>query len=108
MAIRLRWALHGVRHNRILHLVAINNRKARNAKPKELLGVYNPHVAPLVAPGFGPAMLKAEPAERRRWLSVGARPRRSVARMLERGGILTWESLYGSGSTTRTSAPQGG
>ena len=85
-----------MRHNRILHLVAINNRKARNAKPKELLGVYNPHVAPLVAPGFGPAVLSDRQTKTmewsvpriRYWLSVGARPTKSVARMLERGGIL--------------------
>lgn len=35
-------AVHGRRHNRIFHLVAIDHRKRRDAKPIELLGIYEP------------------------------------------------------------------
>ena len=44
MAIRLRLAIHGLRNNRFFHLVAIDHRKARNAKPAELLGIYKPRI----------------------------------------------------------------
>jgi small subunit ribosomal protein S16 len=43
MAIRLRLAMHGLRHRKVFHLVAIDNRQRRDANPAELLGVYDPH-----------------------------------------------------------------
>ncbi len=42
MPVRLRLARHGTRNNPFYHIVAIYGRKARNAKPIELLGVYDP------------------------------------------------------------------
>jgi small subunit ribosomal protein S16 len=44
MPVRLRFSLHGRRNNRIFHLVAIDLRKRRDAKPIELLGVYDPQL----------------------------------------------------------------
>jgi small subunit ribosomal protein S16 len=44
MPVRLRLSLHGNRNNRIFHLVAIDLRKRRDAKPIELLGIYNPRL----------------------------------------------------------------
>ena len=44
MPVRLRLSLHGNRNNRIFHLVAIDARKRRDAKPIELLGIYNPRL----------------------------------------------------------------
>ena len=44
MPVRLRLSLHGNRNNRIFHLVAIDLRKRRDAKPIELLGVYDPRL----------------------------------------------------------------
>jgi small subunit ribosomal protein S16 len=44
MPVRLRLSLHGNRNNRIFHLVAIDARKRRDAKPIELLGVYDPRL----------------------------------------------------------------
>lgn len=44
MPVRLRLSLHGNRNNRIFHLIAIDARKRRDAKPIELLGVYDPRL----------------------------------------------------------------
>lgn len=44
MPVRLRLSLHGNRNSRIFHLVAIDLRKRRDAKPIELLGVYDPRL----------------------------------------------------------------
>ena len=44
MPVRLRLSLHGTRNNRIFHLVAIDLRKRRDAKPIEMLGLYNPRL----------------------------------------------------------------
>jgi small subunit ribosomal protein S16 len=44
MPVRLRLSLHGNRNDRIFHLVAIDLRKRRDAKPIELLGVYDPRL----------------------------------------------------------------
>jgi|SRR5712672_1449526 len=44
MPVRLRFSLHGNRNNRIFHLVATDLRKRRDAKPIELLGIYDPRL----------------------------------------------------------------
>ena len=78
MTVRLRLAIHGVRHNRIFHLVAIDQRKRRNAKPIELLGVYRPRVEPQ-----SPHKSVEWSVDRiKYWLGVGAQPSDSVVKLL--------------------------
>lgn len=78
MTVRLRLAVHGVRHNRIFHLVAVNQRKRRNAKPIELLGVYRPRVEPQ-----SPHKSVEWSVDRiKYWLGVGAQPSDSVVKLL--------------------------
>ncbi|PCH33865.1 ribosomal protein S16 [Wolfiporia cocos MD-104 SS10] len=79
MAVRLRLALHGPRHNRILHLVAIDQHVRRNGKPIETLGIMDPRTKP------GENTKTMQWSERRinYWLSVGAQPSRAVARLLQ-------------------------
>ncbi|KAI0778464.1 ribosomal protein S16 [Trametes elegans] len=84
MAVRLRMAVHGVRNNRIFHLVAINQRQRRNAKPIELLGVYNPHLKP----GESTKTIEWSVQRIKYWLNVGATPSKSVTKLLQMGGIL--------------------
>lgn len=79
MAIRLRFAMHGIRNHRILHLVAIDHRKARNAKPAELLGVFKP----CIEGPQGKKSLEWSVDRIRYWLQVGAVPSRSVMGLLE-------------------------
>lgn len=78
MAIRLRLAMHGHRHRKVFHLVAINSRLRRDAKPAELLGVYDPH-----AKEDDARVIRWSVNRIRYWLSVGAIPSNSVLKMLE-------------------------
>ncbi|KAF8168208.1 ribosomal protein S16 domain-containing protein [Crassisporium funariophilum] len=96
MAIRLRMAMHGHRHHRIFHLVAIDRRLRRDAKPAELLGIYDPHIKEK-----DEARVVRWSVDRiRYWLSVGATPSKSAIKMLELGGILKPGSPF---HTTATS-----
>ena len=71
-------AMHGVRNNRIFHIVAINQRQRRNAKPIELLGVYNPRLAP----GETTKTIEWSVQRIRYWLRVGAQPSKTVSKLL--------------------------
>ncbi|KAI1793839.1 ribosomal protein S16 [Ganoderma leucocontextum] len=84
MAVRLRMAVHGVRNNRIFHLVAVNQRQRRNAKPIELLGVYNPRLKP----GETTKTIEWSVQRIQYWLGVGAIPTKTVTKLLEMGGVL--------------------
>ena len=78
MAVKIRMAMHGVRNNRIFHIVAINQRQRRNAKPIELLGVYNPRLAP----GETTKTIEWSVQRIRYWLRVGAQPSKTVSKLL--------------------------
>jgi len=81
---RIRLAMHGTRNNRIFHLVAIDQRKSRNAQPAELLGVYDP------ALHLGADHKKVEWSVDRikYWLGVGALPSKSALKLLQMGRIV--------------------
>ncbi|TFK30362.1 ribosomal protein S16 [Coprinopsis marcescibilis] len=84
MAVRLRMSVHGHRNYRIFHINVVPRGKKRDAKPTELLGVYDPHV-----PEGGDTKSIQWSVDRiRYWLSVGAQPSRPVLKLLELGGIL--------------------
>jgi small subunit ribosomal protein S16 len=71
--------MHGLAHKRVFHIVAVNQRARRNAKPAEILGIYNPHIE------FGDKHKTIEwSVDRiRYWLHVGAVPSKSVVKLLE-------------------------
>ncbi|KAJ6575013.1 ribosomal protein S16 domain-containing protein [Mycena capillaripes] len=94
MPMRLRLALHGRAHRRIFHLVAVNQRARRDAKPAEILGIYNPHVGP----GDDHKTIEWSVDRIRYWLHVGAVPSKSVVKLLELGNILKPGSIYHSSS----------
>lgn len=79
MPIRLRLALHGTRHNRIFHLVAIDRGHRRDGKPTETLGIYNPHITK----GHEQKTIEWSVDRIRYWLHVGALPSKSVVKLLE-------------------------
>ena len=79
MAVRLRMAVHGVRNSRIFHLVAVNQRQRRNAKPIELLGVYNPRLKP----GESTKTIEWSVQRIQYWLNVGATPSKTVTKLLQ-------------------------
>lgn len=98
MPVRLRLARHGTRNNPFYHIVAINQRLGRNAKPLELLGVYDtiPRVPVKKSKTYpemdatssesdnGVATKKVEwSVERIKWwIGKGAQPSDSVLRLL--------------------------
>lgn len=91
MVVRLRFAMHGNRHDKLFHIVAINSRKRRNAKPIETLGVYR-HT---IDNSQGRAAKSVEwSAERiKYWLGVGAQPSKSVVKLCTQ----VWFSWFRNG-----------
>jgi len=90
--------MHGHRHSKIFHLVAVNQRSRRDAKPTELLGIYNPHMAL----GQKAKTIEWSVDRIRYWLHVGAIPSKRVVKLLELGKILTSDSPYHSKSRSPT------
>lgn len=79
MPVRIRMAMHGRKHNKIFHLVAIDQRKRRDAKPAELLGIYNP----ALELGATHKTVQWSVDRIKYWLGVGATPSKSAVRLLE-------------------------
>ncbi|KAJ1741418.1 37S ribosomal protein S16, mitochondrial [Coemansia sp. RSA 1086] len=90
MAVRIRFARHGVRNNPFFHIVAINARKKRDGKPLEKLGTYSPH--PNIKEGAKHITLDF--ARTKYWLGVGAQPTDGVRFLLERAGLLPPRPLH--------------
>lgn len=78
MAVRLRLALSGKRHNRIYHIVAAHHRLRRDGKPIETLGLFDPHLAP----GEKTRIIEWSADRIRYWLGVGAQPSPAVSKLL--------------------------
>ncbi|QRV79377.1 ribosomal protein S16 [Ceratobasidium sp. AG-Ba] len=82
--VRLRLACHGQRNRPFFHIVAISNLKARDAKPLEKLGEYDPIPKPRPdEPGVVEKKITWDVDRVRYWLGVGAQPSETVARLLE-------------------------
>ncbi|ELU42585.1 ribosomal s16 domain-containing protein [Rhizoctonia solani AG-1 IA] len=82
--VRLRLACRGQRNRPFYHIVAINVRKARDAKPIEKLGEYDPIPKPLPEnPSVTEKRITWDADRIQYWLGVGAQPSPTVARLLE-------------------------
>lgn len=107
---RLRLARHGTRNNPFYHIVAIQNTKARNARPIEKLGEYDPvprpaRTAPIMAhtksknaPGYNGEVITSGITSQvqmekrlewnedriKYWLKTGAQPSKPMVRLLDR------------------------
>ncbi|MCP4590572.1 MAG: 30S ribosomal protein S16 [bacterium] len=81
MAVRLRLKRFGRRHRPFYRFTAIDQRRARDGRPIEELGYFDP----LVADPEQQVKLKRERIEY--WLSVGAQPSRTVRNLLKKNGI---------------------
>ncbi|KAJ2654368.1 hypothetical protein IWW48_006146 [Coemansia sp. RSA 1200] len=90
MAVRIRFALHGLRHRPMFHIVAMNARSKRDGKPLEMLGTYNPK--PDLNEKTKQITLNFE--RTKYWLGVGAQPTDGVRFLLERAGLLPPRPLY--------------
>lgn len=79
MPLRLRMAMQGRTHKKLFQIVAIDSKRRRDAKPTELLGIYDPHSAD----PNNPRVVRWSVDRLRYWLSVGAVPSKSVAKLLQ-------------------------
>lgn len=81
--VKLRLRRDGAKKKPFYHLVAADERRARNGRFIEELGYYNPMVAADVEP-----ILELKEERIRYWISVGAQPSDKVTAILRKQGIL--------------------
>ncbi|KAF6766122.1 ribosomal protein S16 domain-containing protein [Ephemerocybe angulata] len=99
MPIRIRMSMHGPTNRRIFHINVLEQTRKRDAKPTELLGIYDPHLDV----GQTTKTIQWSVDRIRYWLSVGAKPSTSVVKLLELGGILKPGNPYRPAPKKRTS-----
>src|SRR6478752_876997 len=83
MAVKIRLRRDGAKKRPFYHVVAADERRARNGRFIEELGYYNPIVAADAEPIL---VLKEERV--RYWLSVGAQPTDTAAALLKKQGLM--------------------
>ncbi|CCX08896.1 ribosomal protein S16 domain-containing protein [Pyronema domesticum] len=89
MVVRLRLARFGKRHAPIYNIVVQHARTARNARPIEVIGTYDP--IPKPAPeGDGKPIkdIQLDTVRAKYWLGVGAQPSDPVWRLLAMFGMI--------------------
>jgi small subunit ribosomal protein S16 len=79
MAVKLRLTRVGSKKNPIYRVVAADSRSPRDGKFIEIVGRYNPQ--------HDPSLIELDEAKIREWLSKGAQPTESVAKLLKTQGI---------------------
>lgn len=79
MVVRLRLSMHGPTNNKFFHIVAMNARQARDAKPIETLGIYKPTV--LRDDGRTAKTVEWSAQRIKYWLGVGAIPSKSAVKL---------------------------
>ncbi|ORY17243.1 ribosomal protein S16 domain-containing protein [Clohesyomyces aquaticus] len=91
MVLRIRLARFGKSHAPFYNIVVAHARTARNSKPLEVLGTYNPIPQP-PRPGDTNGRpwkdIKLDSSRARYWVGVGAQPSDTVWRLLSMVGIL--------------------
>lgn len=89
MSVRIRFRRVGRPHNAYYRLVAIDRTAARDGKPIEILGTFNPRNIQK------PDAIQAERV--RYWIANGAQPTDSVRFALEKAGV--WDQVKPSAKT---------
>ena len=79
MAVKLRLTRVGSKKNPIYRVVAADSRSPRDGKFIEIVGRYNPQTEP--------SLIELDEDKVRGWLSKGAQPSGSVAKLLKAKGI---------------------
>ena len=80
MAVKIRLTRVGATKQPTYRVVVIDSRSARDARALDTLGHYNPRSEPVE--------FKVDAEKARRWMSQGARPSDTVARLFREAGIL--------------------
>ena len=80
MAVRIRLTRVGATKQPAYRVVVMDSRSARDSRSIETLGHYNPRTDPVE--------IKVDEAKAREWLSKGAQPSDTVARLFRSVGVL--------------------
>ncbi|KAI8987279.1 30S ribosomal protein S16 [Mycotypha africana] len=83
MVVRIRLARHGRRNLPYYHIVVANARTARNSKPLEKIGTYNP-----IPDSSGNKMINLNFERAKYWLTVGAQPSETVQSILVKAELM--------------------
>ncbi|KAI9758765.1 MAG: Ribosomal protein S16, mitochondrial [Chaenotheca gracillima] len=89
MVVKIRLARFGKRNAPFYNIVVANARTARNSKPLEVLGTYDP-IPKAPQDGDGPRYkdIRLDSVRARYWLGVGAQPSDPAWRLLSMIGLL--------------------
>ncbi|TQS34321.1 hypothetical protein Golomagni_05301 [Golovinomyces magnicellulatus] len=89
MVLKIRLARFGRRRNPCYNIVVAQARSARNSKPIEVLGTYDPLAKlPPDIDGQKYKDIKLDSTRAKYWLGVGAQPTDPVWRLLSMAGLL--------------------
>jgi small subunit ribosomal protein S16 len=80
MAVRIRLTRVGAKKQPTYRVVVADSRSARDSRSIETIGHYNPRAEPVE--------VKIDEERARQWLSQGAQPSDTVARLFRNAGIL--------------------
>jgi small subunit ribosomal protein S16 len=79
LAVKLRLTRVGSKKNPVYRIVAADSRSPRDGKFLEIVGRYNPQT--------DPSTIELDEEKVRDWLSKGAQPSSTVARLLKAKGV---------------------
>lgn len=79
MAVRIRLTRIGATKRPSYRVVAIDSRRARDGRPLEVLGHYDPLTEP--------ATVQLDEARIRDWMSKGALPSETVVKLMKQAGV---------------------
>jgi small subunit ribosomal protein S16 len=79
LAVKLRLTRVGSKKNPVYRIVAADSRSPRDGKFLEIVGRYNPQT--------DPSTIELDEEKVREWLSKGAQPSETVARLLKAKGV---------------------
>ncbi|KAK3077273.1 Ribosomal protein S16, mitochondrial [Coniosporium uncinatum] len=89
MVVKIRLARFGKKHAPFFNIVVAHARTARNSKPLEVLGTYDPlPKTPQGGEGRKFKDIKLDTARAKYWLGVGAQPSEPAWRLLSMVGLL--------------------
>ena len=80
MALRIRLARFGTKHKPHYKIVVAEQKKGRNSKFVEQVGIYNPT--------FVPPLIKLERKRIDYWIKMGAKPTEAVEAVLKKENII--------------------
>ncbi|KAI7899465.1 30S ribosomal protein S16 [Cokeromyces recurvatus] len=83
MVVRIRLARYGRRNLPFYHIVVANARTARNSRPIEKIGTYNP-----IADASGNKLINLNFERAKYWLTVGAQPSETVEKILVKADLI--------------------